>query len=163
MLSSGSYNSMLTIRLCYLARHLAKAWKITIITPPADKYNDFKPDYTLKLTFARLVQPWQLTTRSVMLNLIPYLYSSLVSILHARADMVLIYKPTPITVLGLMPKLLSPTPVVVDLDDLGAEVIRNEGRSRLTYGLGDVAEDQPGDDALDPGVMGRPPGLGHMR
>jgi hypothetical protein len=160
MLSSGSYNRTLTIRLRYLARHLANAWKITIITPPADKYNDLKPDYTLKITFARLVRPWQLTTRSVMLNLIPYLYSSLVSILHARADMVLIYKPTPITVLGLMPKLLSPTPVVVDL---GAEVIRNEGRPRLTYGLGDVAEDQPGGDALDPGVMGRPPGLGHMR
>jgi hypothetical protein len=77
--------------------------------------------------------------------------------------MVLIYKPTPITVLGLMPKLLAPTSVVVDLDDLGAEVIRDEGRSRLTYGLGDVAKDQPGDDVLDAGVMGRPPGLGHMR
>ena len=140
MLSSGSYNSTLTIRLRYLARHLANAWDITIITPSADKYNDFKPDYTLKLTFARLVQPWQLTTRSVMLNLIPYLHSSLVSILHARADMVLIYKPTPITVLGLVPKLLSPTPVVVDLDDLGADVIRNEGRSRLTCGLVDWSE-----------------------
>ena len=114
--------------------------EITIITPSADKYNDFKPDYTLKLTFARLVQPWQLTTRSVMLNLIPYLFSSLVPILRARADMVLIYKPTPITVLGLVPKLLSRTPVVVDLDDLGAEVIRNEGRSRLTYGLVDWSE-----------------------
>jgi hypothetical protein len=54
-------------------------------------------------------------------------------------------------------------PVVVDLNDLSAEVISNEGRSHLTYGLGDVAEDQPGDDALDPGVMDRPPGLGHMR
>ncbi len=140
MLSSGSYNSTLTIRLRYLARHLANAWDITIITPLADKYNDFKPDYALKLDFARLVQPWQLTTRSFMLNLIPYLYSSLVSILRARADMVLIYKPTPITVLGLVPKLLSRTPVVVDLDDLGAEVIRNEGRSRLTYSLVDWSE-----------------------
>ena len=140
MLSSGSYNSTLTIRLRYLARHLANAWAIIIITPPADKYNDFKPDCTLKLNFARLVQPWQLTTRSATLNLIPYLYSSLVQILSARADMVLIYKPTPITVLGLVPKLLSRTPVVVDLDDLGAEVIRNEGRSRLTYGLVDWSE-----------------------
>jgi glycosyltransferase involved in cell wall biosynthesis len=140
MLGSGSYNSTLTIRLRYLARHLTNAWKVTIITPPADKYNDFKPDYKLKLTFARLVQPWQLTTRSVMLNLTPYLCSSLVSILRAQADMVLIYKPTPITVLGLVLKLLSPIPVVVDLDDFGAEVIKREGRSRLTWGLIDWSE-----------------------
>lgn len=140
MLSSGSYNSTLTIRTRYLARHLADAWDVSIIAPSADKYNDFKPDYALKSEFARLVQPWQLATRSFMLNLIPYLFSSLVSIIRARADAVIINKPTPITVLGLVPKLLSRTPVVVDLDDLGAEVIRSEGRSRLTYGLVDWSE-----------------------
>ena len=140
MLSSGSYNSTLSIRLRYLARHLSDAWDITIIAPSADKYNDFKPDHSLKSEFARLVQPWQLVTRSFMLNLIPYLFSSLVSIIRARADAVIIYKPTPITVLGLVPKLLSHAAVVVDLDDLGAEVIRNEGRSRLTYGLVDWSE-----------------------
>lgn len=140
MLSSGSYKSTLTIRLRYLAQHLAETWQISIITPSADKYNDFKPDYTLKLTFAQLIQPWQLTTRSVMLNLLPYLYSSLFPVLRARADVVLIYKPTPITVVGLLPKLLFRTPVVVDLDDLGAEVIKSEGRSRLTYSLVDWSE-----------------------
>jgi glycosyltransferase involved in cell wall biosynthesis len=140
MLSSGSYNSTLTIRLRYLAQHLASRWNITIITPPADKYNDFTPDYGLKPTFARLVQPWQLTTRFPMVNLIPYLFSALVQVLRARADLVVIYKPTPITVLGLVPKLLSRTPVVLDLDDLGAEVIKGEGRSRLTYGLVDWSE-----------------------
>jgi glycosyltransferase involved in cell wall biosynthesis len=68
------------------------------------------------------------------------LFSSLVSIIRARADAVIINKPTPITVLGLVPKLLFRTAVVVDLDDLGAEVIRNEGRSRLTYSLVDWSE-----------------------
>lgn len=135
MLSSGSYNSTLTIRLRYLARYLADAWEITIVTPSADKYNDFKPDYKLKLDFARLVQPWQLTTRATMLNLIPYLFSALAPISRARADVVLLNKPTPVTVLAFVPKLLSRTPVVVDLDDFGAEVIKNEGRSRLSYGL----------------------------
>jgi glycosyltransferase involved in cell wall biosynthesis len=135
LLSTGSYNSTLTIRLRYLARHLSSAWDITFVTPPADKYNNFKPDYTLKPAFARLIQPWQLTTRSAMLNLAPYLFSSMVSILRTRADMVLINKPTPITVIGLLQKLLFRTPVVVDLDDLGAEVIKSEGRSRLMYGL----------------------------
>ena len=65
MISSGSYNSTLTIRLRYLAQSLAKSWNIVIITPPADKYNGFKADRTLKLSFARLVQPWQLTTRNL--------------------------------------------------------------------------------------------------
>jgi glycosyltransferase involved in cell wall biosynthesis len=140
MLSSGSYNSTLTIRLRYLARYLASVWDITIITPPADKYNDFTPDYTLKPEFARLVQPWQLTTRSFMVNLVPYMFSALAQILRARADMVLIYKPTPITVLGLVPKLLTRTPIVLDLDDLGSEVIKHEGRSGLTASLVDWSE-----------------------
>lgn len=135
MLSSGSYKSTLTIRLRYLARHLAEAWDITIVVPSADKYNDFKPDYKLKLDFARLVQPWQLTTRSTMLNLIPYLFSSLVPVSRSRADVVFLNKPTPVTVLAFVRKLLFRTPVVVDLDDLGAEVIKSEGRSRLSYGL----------------------------
>lgn len=135
MLGSGSYNSTLSIRLRYLARHLANAWDITIIAPSADKYNDFTPDYALKLTFARLVQPWQLTTRSPVVNLIPYVFSALAQVVQARADMVVIYKPTPITVLGLLPKLLSRTPIVVDLDDLGSEVIKHEGGSLLTYSL----------------------------
>jgi glycosyltransferase involved in cell wall biosynthesis len=132
MISSGSYNSTLTIRLRYLAQSLAKSWNIVIITPPADKYNGFKADRTLKLSFARLVQPWQLTTRNQLVDMIPYLFSSLVQILRARPDMVLIYKPTPVTVLGLAPKLLARRPIVLDLDDLGAEVIKGEGRSGLT-------------------------------
>lgn len=140
MLSSGSYNSTLTIRLRYLARHLASTWNIVIIAPSADKYNDFRPDYTLRPTFARLIQPWQLTTQSFMVNLIPYLFTSLTQILRARADLIVIYKPTPITVLGLVPKVLVRTPIVLDLDDLGGEVIRDEGRSWLTYRLVDWSE-----------------------
>jgi glycosyltransferase involved in cell wall biosynthesis len=140
MLGSGSYNSALNIRLRYLARHLADTWDITIVTPSADKYNDFTPDRLLAPAFARLIQPWQLTTRSAMLNLLPYLCSSVLPILRARAAAVLIYKPTPITVLGLLPKLLSRTPVVVDLDDLGGQVMRDEGRSRLSYSLVDWSE-----------------------
>ena len=105
MLSSGSYHSTLTIRLRYLARYLTDTWDITIIVPSADKYNDFTPDHSLKSAFARLVQPWQLTTRSPMANLIPYLFSALMQIVRVQADMVLIYKPTPITLVGLVPKL----------------------------------------------------------
>ena len=44
--------------------------------------------------------------------------------------MVLIYKPTPITLVGLVPKLLARTPIVLDLDDLGSEVMKPKGRSR---------------------------------
>ena len=132
MLSSGSYHSTLTIRLRYLARHLTDTWDITIIVPSADKYNDFTPDHSLKSTFARLVQPWQLTTQSSMVNLASYLFSALAQIVRVQADMVLIYKPTPITLVGLVPKLLARTPIVLDLDDLGSEVMKREGRSRLS-------------------------------
>ena len=135
LLSSGSYNSPLTIRLRYLARHLATAWNVTVVVPSADKYNSFKPDRKLKPAFARLVQPWQPTTHSPMLNLIPYLFTALMAVLRARPDMVVIYKPTPITVLGLVPKLLFRVPVVLDLDDLGSEVMKREGQSRLACAL----------------------------
>ncbi len=135
ILSSGSYNSTLSIRLRDLARHLADTWDVTIIAPSADKYNDFKPDHSLNPPFARLVQPWQLRTRSPMVNLIPYLFSSLAQIIRIRADIVIITKPTPITLPGLLPKLLSRTPVVLDLDDLGSEVMKVEGQSRLACRL----------------------------
>jgi glycosyltransferase involved in cell wall biosynthesis len=135
MLSSGSYNSTLAIRLRDLARHLANVWDITIVAPSADKYNAFIPDYSLKPTFAKLVQPRQVPSRWPMVNLIPYLFSALAQIVRAQADMVIIYKPTPITALGLVAKLVARTPVVLDLDDLGSQVMKREGRSRLSCSL----------------------------
>lgn len=134
MLSTGSYKGTLTIRLRDLARHLAKDFDVSVMSPSADKYNDFKPDYSLKPEGHKLVQPWQLATRSPIVNLIPYLFTSLFHIVKSRADVVYIYKPTPITVLGLVPRLWGRR-VVLDMDDLGSEVMKLEGQSGLNVAL----------------------------
>lgn len=134
MLGSGSYGSTLNIRLRDLARHLAGSFDVTMMTPPADKYNNFTPDYSLRPEGYKLVQPRQLLTHSPMLNLIPYLFTSLWRIVSSRADIIYLYKPTPITVLGLLPRLWGCT-VVLDMDDLGSEVMKLEGQSKLAIWL----------------------------
>jgi len=135
MLGSGSYLSTLSIRLRDLARHVGSDWDVTVMVPSADKYNNFTPNRSLHPRGITLKQPWQLRTRSPLVNLVPYLLSSLVTILRAKPEVVYLYKPTPITILGLLPKLLRHTPVFVDLDDLGSEVMRLEGQPRLMSGL----------------------------
>lgn len=135
MLGSGSVASPLSIRLLALARHLGADWQITMILPSADKYNHFTPNARAQVAGARLVQPWQLTTNSIFINLLPYLFTSLIATLRARADVVWLYKPTPITIVGLLPRLLTHTRIVVDMDDLGSEVMKREGQSKFAYGL----------------------------
>jgi len=141
MLGSGSYTSTLSIRLVALGRHLGVlGWKVSMVLPSADKYNDFTPELHATLPDVTLVQPWQLATRSAMLNLVPYLFTSLWTILRARADVIYLYKPTPITILGLVPKLLLGKPVVLDLDDLGSEVMKAEQQSAFQYRLVAICE-----------------------
>ena len=139
MLGSGSYKSTLTIRLRDLARHLSSRFDVTMMTPPADKYNDFTPDYSLKPQGAKLTQPWQLLTKSPIINLVPYLVTSLWHIVASRADIIYLFKPTPITVLGLLPRLWGRT-VVLDMDDLGSEVMKLEGQSKLNVWLVSTSE-----------------------
>ncbi|HKX24645.1 MAG TPA: glycosyltransferase, partial [Candidatus Saccharimonadales bacterium] len=139
ILGTGSYKGTLSIRLRDLARHLGKDFDVTAMTPPADKYNDFKPDYSIKPEGYNLVQPWQLATRSPIINLVPYLFTSLFHILKSRADIVYIYKPTPITILGLVPRLWGRR-IVMDMDDLGSEVMQLEGQSGLNVKLVALSE-----------------------
>jgi glycosyltransferase involved in cell wall biosynthesis len=142
MLGSGSYKSSLTyFRLVALARQLSYlGWQVSIIVPSADKYNDYKPDKNAHLKGIELVQPWQLATKSPVVNLLPYLLSSLIALIKRRADIIYIYKPTPITIIGLLPKLLFRTPVVLDLDDLGSEVMRLENQSAFDVKLVKLCE-----------------------
>lgn len=136
VLSSGSYKSILALRVIALAQHLAKAGdNVTVVAPSADKYNNFTPDANPSLSGVHVIQPWQFTTKSAILNLIPYLFSSLAVVLRTRSDVIYLCKPTPITIVGLLPRLLLRTPVILDLDDLGSEVMKSQGQSKLQYTL----------------------------
>lgn len=134
--SSGSYKSILALRVVALAQHLGRLGnEVTIMAPSADKYNNFTPDENPKLPHVKVVQPWQLVTHSAMVNLLPYLISSFVALMRHRVDVIYLCKPTPITILGLLPKLFLGTPVILDLDDLGSDVMKSQGQSAFQYTL----------------------------
>lgn len=137
LLGSGSYKSSLTYyRLVTLGKELSRlGWDISIIVPSADKYNDFTPDKQAHIEGVALVQPWQPATRSMPVNLLPYLFTATWAMLRRRAQLIYLYKPTPITIIGLLPKLLFGTPMVLDLDDLGSEVMRLEGQPAVQVKL----------------------------
>lgn len=137
MLGSGSYKSSLTyFRLVALGQHLARlGWDVSMIVPSADKYNNFTPEPDATLPEVTLVQPWQPATSRLLINLVPYLLTAMTALLRLRPQLVYVYKPTPITIIGLVPKVLFHVPVVLDLDDLGSEVMRLEGQPRLLVAL----------------------------
>ena len=137
MLGSASYKSSLTyFRLVAIARQLGQlGWDVTVVVPSADKYNDFTPEPHASIDGVRLVQPWQPATRNILINLLPYLCTALAVVLRTRTELVCIYKPTPITIIGFAKKLFFRTPVIVDLDDLGSEVMQLEGQPKFMVRL----------------------------
>jgi glycosyltransferase involved in cell wall biosynthesis len=127
-LLSGSIRSNFSYRPLALARSLhALGHDISIIAPKADKYNNFIPEDIANIDGIRIIQPFQFTTKRLEINLLPYLFGATKSLLAEDPDLVYIYKPTPISIVGLLSKLFRNTKTVADFDDLGSEVMRIEG------------------------------------
>jgi glycosyltransferase involved in cell wall biosynthesis len=136
MLASGTIHSSLSNRMLALAREFVRAGhQVTIIAPARDKYSEFKSDNEKSIDGIDLVYPFQFKTSSFVLNLVPYLLSCLGHALRAKADVVYICKPTPITVTGLFAKWAKRTPVIADFDDLGSEVMKIERQPWIIYSL----------------------------
>lgn len=128
---SGSIESNFSYRVLSLAKALHKVGHETvIIAPKADKYNDFQPKIIREIDGVKIVQPFQFDTRRLEINLVPYIVSAIRAVLKEKADLVYIYKPTPISILGLLAKLIHRTPTVLDMDDLGSEVMAIEGHPK---------------------------------
>lgn len=136
MLASGTINSSLTYRILSFGRELVRrGHQVTILAPRLDKYSNFQPERFTEIDGVRVIRPFQLPTRRVGLSLIPYIVSAACQLVFSRADLVYLYKPTPLTIVGLVPKFLRRTPVVLDMDDLGSEVMRLEGQSAVRIKL----------------------------
>jgi glycosyltransferase involved in cell wall biosynthesis len=137
MLGSGSYKSSLTyFRLVALGKQLSERdYDIRLVLPSADKYNNYTPDKAAKIPGITLIQPWQPATKHDILNLLPYLVTALIASIRARPQLIFIDKPTPISIIGLIPKFLFRAPMVLDLDDLGSEVMRLQNQSGLQVKL----------------------------
>lgn len=132
IVGSGSYKSSLSFRLIKLANEIkSHKFDVTVVLPSTDKYNNFRRNKDAKIKGLTLVQPWQLRTHNLIINLIPYLTTALVSILKSKPDIIYIYKPTPITMPALLAKFILNVPLVLDLDDLGSSVMQREGRGQF--------------------------------
>jgi phosphatidylinositol alpha-mannosyltransferase len=127
MLGSGSVKSNFMYRLLALGKALhRRGHEVSIIAPKADKYNNFTPENINAIDGVRVLQPFQFATKRLEINLLPYMLGALRMVLAQKPDIVYIYKPTPISVIGLVARLRG-IPVVLDVDDLGSEVMRIEG------------------------------------
>lgn len=127
-LTSGSVRSNFTFRALSLARELQRrGHQVTLICPSADKYNAFRKEKITELEGVRILQPWQFATSRLEINLLPYILGASYLVLREKPDLVYIYKPTPISLVGFLSKCTRRTPVVLDMDDLGSEVMKIEG------------------------------------
>ena len=141
MIGSGSYRSSLSIRLVSIAHQMAsQGFEVTVIVPSADKYNNFTKEVVRQDGPIKIVQPWQPSTHSQILNLIPYLFTSLLAGIQSRPDYIYLYKPTPISIFGIMLKFLFHVPLSLDLDDLGSEVMHAENQNVFLTKLVEMSE-----------------------
>lgn len=137
MFSSGTIGSSLTYRILSIAKQLvARGHKVSIIAPSSDKYSNFVRETFLEVAGVRIVRPFQWNVHGKnMFNFIPYFFHVAWKMLWCQADIIYLYKPTPITIIGLLPKVLRSTPVLLDLDDLGSDVMEVEQNSGIAIRL----------------------------
>jgi glycosyltransferase involved in cell wall biosynthesis len=127
-LVSGSINSNFTYRVLALADSMSKqGHDVSIIAPTADKYNNFAIEKIVSIKKIKIWQPFQFNTKRVEIDFFPYMFGAMYRVLKERPDIVYIYKPTPISIVGLVSKLFYKTQIILDIDDLGSEVMAIEG------------------------------------
>lgn len=127
LLASGTVYASLTARMLNVGRELVKyGHEVVLIAPRSDKYSHFKVERVAEVDGIKVIQPFQLTTHFQLLNLLPYIPAAAWHIWRQNADIIHLYKPTPITLVGLLAKLRRRTRVVLDMDDLGSQVMIRE-------------------------------------
>jgi len=141
LLGSGSLDSSLSARLVNLGRELVqRGWDVTIMVPAGDKYNGNSRTTVARAFGMTVIHPRQFRTRFASVNFLPYLPSAVFALLRLEADIVHIYKPTPLTIVGLIKAVRGRTKIVLDMDDLGAVVMAREGNPRWKTELVKLSE-----------------------
>jgi glycosyltransferase involved in cell wall biosynthesis len=141
MLGSGTISSSLSHRLVSFADGLTKAGhEVTILAPGRDKYSNMQLDNPATIGAITMRYPVTGRSRFSILNLLPYVISSAWYVLTIPSDVVYIFKPTPITITGLLARFIKRTPVIIDFDDLGSEVMRLEGQAAMMVKLVELSE-----------------------
>ncbi len=136
IMASATIHSSLTHRLLNFARVLVRhGHEVTIIAPRADKYSGFTADMPIQVDGISMVYPYQFQTKVALFNLLPYLAAAAWKVWRTPSDLVYIFKPTPLTVSGIIARFARSTPVVLDMDDLGSEVMAIEKQPRPVVAL----------------------------
>jgi glycosyltransferase involved in cell wall biosynthesis len=136
MLASGSPQSDMSARLVRLGRELVKnGHEVFMLAPSADRRTGFRREMHNAIDGVTVIIPFHLATKYATINLIPYIPSALFHTIRLQAQIVYVYKPTPISVLGFVGKVRCSTRVVLDMDDLGSEVMLREGNARWKVAL----------------------------
>jgi glycosyltransferase involved in cell wall biosynthesis len=136
MLTSGTPNSRMTHRAVALGRELVgRGHHVTMIAPSVDRHSGWRTDKPASMDGIEMVYPFQLRTKSFLLNLLPYIVGASFEVLRRNADVVYLYKPTPATIPALLARWFKHTPVVLDMDDLGSEVMEIEGQPAMIWRL----------------------------
>ncbi len=141
MLASGTINSTLTYRILSFAKCLVrKGHSVSIIAPSLDKYSDYKRESFSEVKGIKIIRPFQFNTKNRLVNLVPYILHTLI-ILHKKDyDIVHLYKPTPITIPGIVPKFTRKKAIIVDMDDLGSKVMVLENNPKIMVKLVEICE-----------------------
>lgn len=132
MLLSATPHSSLSHRGLNFAIQLQRqGHHVTILAPSHDKYSHFNADDTATIEGVSLRYPRMFLPKSRFVGLASYTLSALLITLTFKSDVVVITKPTPLTVIGLVGRWRKGVRIVVDLDDLGSEVMAKESQSAL--------------------------------
>jgi glycosyltransferase involved in cell wall biosynthesis len=141
MLSSGTAHSPLSHRPISIARELIKRGHlVTMMAPSADKYSKFKLDQPAEIDGIKMVYPYQFRTGIQAIDLLPYIVHSSLLGLFQKADVTYVSKATPTGLASLFTKWFGRTSLVLDSDDLDAEVMQAEGQPAIIWQIVSMCE-----------------------
>lgn len=140
-ISSGTIKSSISYRPLALGREFVKmGHEVYVFALKFDKYSKFKDENITEIDGVKIIRPLQLRLFSFEIGLIPYIISSIFLLYKLDPDIVHIYKSNPVTLSGMLPRLLRKTPVVFDTDDIDSEVMKAEKNSSLKIKLVQISE-----------------------
>lgn len=140
-MTPGTIKSSFSYRSVAFGQELVKrGHEVFIIAPKFDKYSQYKDAMLTELKGIKILRPLQPINLPFDLSIMLYMLTSILLISKLKPDLVQIYKPTPITITGLLLKLFFKTKVVFDTDDIDSEVMKIEGASKIKIELIKLSE-----------------------
>ena len=133
MISPFSEGAASTKRFLNFSKRLSKNNKVTIIMPNYDVHSNYKKITSEKKDNINIIYPRY--PKIKFLNLYAYLYmlSSCFSVLKGRFDIIYALKASPLSISGIVAKKYHKKILVLDVDDLESEVIKEQKGKGVIY------------------------------